>query len=583
MRGPGDNKEPSFMDEVSAEIPFSPTSSSVANTTLDRFVGRLRPANSSTRVSPMIWILGLQRDLALIALGLAVCASVVRTAEAQTPPAGDRPVVKIRVRVDRGRDLGQPFGSLFEATSDDGRVTIGAGFPNAYNTRLRGDRHALQFYVRENGRPRSYAVTPLPRPNQLCGTYLHSRDDQLLSTFGGLRVWNSNDSRWQDVPEVGGTQESMRIGRRLLEFGASRVRLDGREILGPPSEGEYQMFFYANGHLCFYHVNRRERAYRPYSNDQDGFSRLIACPWTPDDERVDLARATILNLPIVGETTFAWGVLGDEIVTGSNIGGFYSFRANAWKMLREPDRSTSFQLYSSLAYHDRLLMGQYPTGRLFSYKDRTLSEQSNWPPSPEGFSPHAREAQTTNVYAGDLVVGVWPWGELWQMDPHDERWTFVRRMFDHPVPHPDQVHPYEAENQQDAVPNLWGQRITSLIPLGSDLYVSTSAKSPVQWNAEDYGFLAPDGWQSYGMVYRLSAPGHLSVPTRWTDGPTELTFTIAAEQLLVEQDGEVLGRQVLGRDPSRNWHARSFRNIVWGQGLFGPARMAVEPLDEGTR
>jgi hypothetical protein len=528
-------------------------------------------------------VMDLKRYLVIVALCLVVRDLTVRAAEAQTESDDKRPHVQFRVRVDRGRDLGQPFGSIFEATSDDGRVTVGAGFPNVYNTRLRGDRHALQFYVRENGRPQVYSVTPLPRPNSLCGTYLHSRDNQLLSTFGGLRVWNQSNERWEDVPEVGGTQETMRVGRSLLEFGASRVRYNGREILGPPHEGEYQMFFYANGYLCFYHVNRRERAYRAYSNDEDGFSRLIACPWTPDDERVDLEPATIFNLPIVGETTFAWGVAGDEIVTGSNIGGFYSFRSESfrseqWKMLRSPDLSTSFQLYSSLAYHDRLLMGQYPTGRLFSYNG-TLTEQRDWPPSPAGFSPHAREAQTTNVYGGQLVVGIWPWGELWQMDPHDERWTFARRMFDHPQPHPDQVHPYEAENRQDAVPNLWGQRITSLISLGSDLYVSTSAKAPVAWDAEAHAFLAPDKWQSYGRVYRLSAPGHLSVPTRWTDGPTGLTFTIDAEQLVVEQDGEILGRQDLAGDDSRKWSSLSFRDIVWGRGLFGPARMAIEPMD----
>ena len=51
---------------------------------------------------------------------------------------------RIIVTVDRGRDLGQSFGSLFEATSDDGSLVFGAGFQNAYNTRYRGDRHAVQ-------------------------------------------------------------------------------------------------------------------------------------------------------------------------------------------------------------------------------------------------------------------------------------------------------------------------------------------------------------------------------------------------------------------------------------------------------
>ena len=85
------------------------------------------------------------------------------------------------------------------------------------------------------------------------------------------------------------------------------------------------MFFYANGHLCFYHVHRNGKPYHFYENDEDGFSRLYACPWTPEQTKVDLSAAVVRRLPVVGETTFAWGQLNKQIVTGSNIGGFYVF------------------------------------------------------------------------------------------------------------------------------------------------------------------------------------------------------------------------------------------------------------------
>ena len=85
-------------------------------------------------------------------------------------------------------------------------------------------------------------------------------------------------------------------------------------ILEPPSKGSYQLFFYANGLLCFYHVNRGDGPYRFYQDDEDGFSRLYACAWTTAQDRVDLSRAVVLRLPVVGETTFAWGQLRDQIV-----------------------------------------------------------------------------------------------------------------------------------------------------------------------------------------------------------------------------------------------------------------------------
>ena len=75
-----------------------------------------------------------------------------------------------------------------------------------------------------------------------------------------------------------------------------------------------------------------------------------------------------LGLPVVGETTFAWGQLGRQIVTGSNIGGFYVFENGTWRTVRQPTLGRSFQLYSSVSFRDRLLMGQYPTGRVFEYR-----------------------------------------------------------------------------------------------------------------------------------------------------------------------------------------------------------------------
>ena len=83
---------------------------------------------------------------------------------------------KIQITIDRGDDIGQVFGSLFEAKSKDGAFVIGAGFQNAYNTRYRADRHELQFFIRPVKEDREIEVTELPRPNEtLAGSYLFSR------------------------------------------------------------------------------------------------------------------------------------------------------------------------------------------------------------------------------------------------------------------------------------------------------------------------------------------------------------------------------------------------------------------------
>jgi len=490
---------------------------------------------------------------------------------ARAQPRSAAATMRITVTVDRGRDIGQSFGSLFEATNDDGSLVLGAGFQNAYNTRYRADRHAVQFFVRPASGERTLTTEKLPRPNDLCGTYLNSRDGVVYSTYGGFKKWNPDTGAWQDATGAsGGTQETMRVAGGLLELAGSAVKYNGTTILSPPEEGSYKLFFYANGYLCFYHVNRGDGGYRPYEDDENGFSRLHACPWTPDEAAVDLSKAVVLTLPVVGETTFAWGQLAGQIVTGSNIGGFYVFENGAWRMLLEPQLGVSYQLYSTQAFHDRLLMGQYPTGRIFEYDGQKITDLASWPPILAGVSSSAREAQTTVIYGGDLFVGVWPWGELWRYNPDSRQWTFMQRMFDPPGLSDEITHPYDVENRGNPVGNQWGQRVTSLIPSGRDLFIATSAKWPCDWDAEKFPFLAPDKWKSYGTVYRMTMPGHLGAPTQWTDGPTTIGFTIRGSEITIAQDGKQLAATTLTGPLAERLRALSqLSNVKWGDGIYG--------------
>ena len=475
---------------------------------------------------------------------------------------------RITVTVDRGRDLGQSFGSLFEMTSENADFVIGAGFQNAYNTEFRADRHAVQFFIRPTRGVRKMKTEELPRPNdELTGSYLFGRDGLVYSAYGGMKTWDPASRSWRhsDVKH-----ETMRVGDATLTFAGSSVICNGKTVLDPPEAGTYQRFFYAHGHLCFYHVNRRGKPYHFYLNDEDGFSRLYACPWTPEQPRVELASAVTLRLPVVGETTFAWGQLGPQIVTGSNIGGFYVFENGSWEMRLEPVITRSYQLYSSLSFGGKLLMGQYPTGRVFTYDGKTIRDQAGWPPVLPGVSGSAREAQTTAIYGGDLFVGVWPWAEVWRYNPDSRSWSFMQRMFDHPALTDKITHPYEVENKDHPVLNLWGQRVTSLVANGADLFVSTSSKGVDKWNPEAFPFLAPEKWKSYGKIYRVTIPGHLAAPTKWTNGPTRLEFIISDDEITITQDGARLATTRLdGPLAEQLGKLKHFKTIQWGSGIYG--------------
>ena len=92
----------------------------------------------------------------------------VSTASRCLPAADEVPAAATRVvvTIDRGQDIGQCFGSLFEASTDDGSLVVGAGFQNAYNTRYRADRHAVQFFIRPTSGRREMTVDELPRPTE---------------------------------------------------------------------------------------------------------------------------------------------------------------------------------------------------------------------------------------------------------------------------------------------------------------------------------------------------------------------------------------------------------------------------------
>ena len=478
---------------------------------------------------------------------------------------------RIKVTVDRGPDRGQCFGSLFEVTSQDGKYVLGAGFQNAYNTRYRADRHAIQFFVRPTDAKRPFDAQALGRPNDnLTGSYLFARDEQVYSTYGQAKVWDDESQSWKPTADSGGTNETMRLGEKSLSFGNSSVVFDGDQLLEPPESGSYELFFYANGYLCFYHVDRRGGPYRPFRDDRDGFSKLYACPWVPGQPKIDLANAHVMQLPVVGETTFAWGQLGQQIVTGSNIGGFYVFENGKWRMLLAPDTKVSYQLYSSLGYGDKLLMGQYPTGRLFEYDGKQIRDVHGWPPVLAGVSANAREAQTSVIYGGDLMVGVWPWGELWRYSPDKNEWFFVQRMFEHPELSADVTHPYDQENRGNSPTNFWGQRVTSLVPIGADLFISTSAKAPRVWDPKPFPFLVNDQWKSYGTVYRATMPGHVGGTAKWTEGATTFEFLFDDRQLSILQD-----RITIASEPVTGSYAKELGsialhpNIEWGTGIYG--------------
>lgn len=478
----------------------------------------------------------------------------------------------VSLQVDFRPDVGQSWGSLFEIRDEVGRVVAGAGFADIYNTLFRNDRFTVQFFIRPKQDPGFSLVERFPRPTQAAGVYLFNLEGKLYAWSWDqdrtLRVWNEAQQQWEESALLDGQgmafgDGQVRVGSGMLQFTQSRISYNGQVLLPPPEEGFYHNFYYAQGHLVFYHSKA----------DPNGYAKLVACPWTPEREGpVDLAQAQVLPMKYPRETTFAFGQLRGEVLTCSNIGGLYVFNGRDWRVLREPNDQVSYQIYSMVNYYDRLLMGHYPSGNLMAYDGRTVTLLEDWPPVMEGVSHSGREAQTTMIYGGELYVGVWPWAELWRYDPEALRWNFLGRLFTRP-PLTDQVnHPYEKEindfnvaHATKIVYNEWGQRVASLVPMGDSLIVSTSAKGPWKRDARR-GFLTDEVFQEYGQMVRFKKPGNLAATLAWKEGPTQLEFVLTADQMRIFQDGELLASTDLNPDLTTDFRPAE---VVWGYGVFG--------------
>jgi outer membrane protein assembly factor BamB len=493
-----------------------------------------------------------------------------------------------------GPDTGQNFGALFEVKDENGRVIMGCGFPGVYNTRYRNDRYNLQFYIRPELGDKQPTVEPIGRlDDQTGGAYMFDLKGAPYASnlASGQPFYRFDATRglWQadsvvEPQQLASGDAPMLVGDGLLVFDRSGAHYKGQQILDPPTEGRYYCFYYSGGHLCFYHT-------RP-GTEEEGRTTLYACPWTPSQQDpIDLSEAKTLLLKYSGETPFAFGQLRKETVTCSNLGGFYAFDGTAWKVVRPSLRGVSYQIYTMVNYYGRLLTGQYPTGNLIEYDGYNLTHLPDAPPVMEGVADYSRECQTSVIYRGELYVGVWPWAELWRLDADTGQWSFVQRMFSQPELTAEFGHPYEEDivaynktTGEELVYNNWGQRITGMVSVGSDMILSTSAKGTLPRDNR-LGFLTDEVFAEYGQFYRLHLPGNLSASIAPVSGPTQLRLVLRKSRMEIYRDGKLLAQTAV---PAELVAQLRPATITWRYGVFGPfqgslTRRAVSPGLEVVR
>ncbi len=471
-----------------------------------------------------------------------------------------QPALDVTVTVDFGADRGQNLGTLFEALNDAGQHIAGAGFSSVVNSGRRLERQRLEFFVKPTAAGDDSQVQKLPRLSEQIGCAVFDLGPDVFGHDGtgvGLYRYSRAGNTWESTPSRSYIQ---RVRGKVLELAAGGVSYDGKEILPAPAQGRLGSLYYGQGYLFFYHYDR---------NGAAPFNRISAVPWDAyADAPVDWSKVQSIDATVLAEFAYCYGQLDGAVVNCSNWGGFYVFRNGAWSILRKPDPKTNYQIYCMMNFEDRLLLGHYPAGVFYSYDGQSITEQTDWPPTPAAVSSKLREAQSVALYRGELYTGVWPWGELWRYDRDAQQWTLVQRMFTVPTPQNTIVHPFEEEARAAGlVHNLLGQRVPALLPVGSDLFITTASKSSMFDNLEQLRTtFGSDVVAEYGQLHRLHRPGSISALITWKDQPTTLRFLADGERLVIFQDGQELASTPFAASLLSDCKPARYQ---WGSGLFG--------------
>jgi hypothetical protein len=168
-------------------------------------------------------------------------------------------------------------------------------------------------------------------------------------------------------------------------------------------------------------------------------------------------------------------------------------------MVTEPRK---IQFYSSIQYQGETLLGEWPTGSIYTFDGVVLKPSEKWTPPPlRNREKIGFEAQSMAEYCGDLFVGYWPKGEVWRYSRRDNVWVYFKHLFT-PVVNEGFV-PW-ADRSPDGLPGaFFGQRVTALVPYEDSLYAFTSNLH--YWTDDIFvDALSKERQDEYGMIWKIT-------------------------------------------------------------------------------
>jgi len=507
----------------------------------------------------------------------------------------------VSVRVETGGEYtARNLGTMFEASGGD--TFCRAGFQNAAQTRGKVSQKHIEFSCEaENAVGSNIEIFDAGRPGKdSYRSEVRSLKDQVVDV-AALALFTKGQWEPYSFEQVERAVDQSKMYVQTFQMVQGEL-LTFPHGVGKVLYGERTVLDYGYGHSLRNGIYYDGRIFVSDFDSESKHAWLTICDWKPSD--IACSHIRKLDWPYWKDVYGMIGWQGDlYLSTGTDVSGkgsgIWRLTPQTGELLQLTPGSDSFsgEFYAMMVVNDKLIAGHYPSGYLaviersgavkFLEVPRALSDSFG----QENGQTSYREAQSLNLYAGRIWVGMYPWGYLWEGDPALEHWK-RHRLFTWPEVDASQPTPFHAvlnarylsmsveeraEKGSWALPSFWGQRIHSVALSGDEnaiLYGLGNMPGLPYDPLRDSSFGSVVDFDEYGSVKGLRAENTILKYVPWPDdGALELVFTVRPNEMSLTIDGDEVERI-----PARlsKFDIAQMKLTSVGSGVFGNSEYKVE-------
>jgi len=475
---------------------------------------------------------------------------------------------RFKFELNLGEDKGQSLGTLFQI-ENNGVVLCAAGFQNSYETYVGNNNRILSFFIKSDD-PLKKESIGTPFSNKYRKIRLFNFNNRLYAKMieheGYFKYYDEQDMTWKiDTAITQSLGEGFRyaqvVNNNLLSFHNNYILYNKDTIYKAPYSSSYLTAAYRNGQFLL------------FNNALEGMQNTISLGnWSPKEDSIRILSTYLDSCPNQS-ANYPYCILDYKtgFLVGTNYGNIYYVDKDEIQIVfKRKLKDPSWQPYCMMSYFNEVVIGQYPTGNLFTYSGKLKPFNPMIIP-PLKVSKNSREAQSIVLYCGTILTGIWPWGELHYFDVGNKTWNFAFRLFDYPknedvlrglgrveAPYIDTF----KLKRNEIYNNTWGQRISGFVQLDESIYASTSNKG---WRTteKDVQLLGKEIVNQYGSIYKINKSGQIAKEIQWKPS-TVLEFIYENNIMKIVQDDQVLiSREFKGLFLDEN------ASCVIGKGIYG--------------